>query len=303
VVNKAMRFYVLEAFEAMIFHWRWAYALSEEPKNRGDAICCPICGSAMSMLRWLPPYYIYLSSADPRKWGDFVWGSGINAPLVSARFKEAYERTSLRGILDFRGPVEIVRIGKRRRGDLPAALPTYYIADIERMGPAINPDAEERVYTPGTRVPCRFCLVPKGGYLLRQERTVIDTDTWQGEDIFIARGEGSRPIVSERFKEFVEQNWFTNVWLIPIDYYAYDSPLGGAYIRPEALEVIDDPEFRRQFMNFWKSNMLTWYGIRRSDCKRIQSQWRALEQLDIPEIVAFLQKLIRKRRRDCGFSD
>lgn len=294
-----MRFYVLEAFEAQIFHQRWAYALLEEPKNYGEALHCPICGGPMSMLRWLPPYCIYLSSADPHKWGDFVWGAGIDVPLVSARFKEAYERTSLRGILDFRGPVEIVRIGKRRRGDLPVVLPTYYIADIERMGPAINPDAEERIYKSGTQIPCRFCLVTRGGYLLRRERTVVDTDTWQGEDIFFARGWGSQPIASERFKGFVEQNRFTNVWLIPTEYYAYDSLLGGSYIRPEALEAIDDLDFRRQLMNFWKTNMLVWYGIRRSDRKRVQSQWQELEQRDISEIVAFLQKLIGKRRRAC----
>ncbi len=302
-----MQFYVLEAFEAMLFHTRWAYASPEEPKNYGDAMRCPICGGYVSMLKWLPPYCVHLSSADPRKWGDFVWGAGIDAPLVSVRFKEAYEGTNLQGILGFRGPVEIVRIGKRRRGDLPSVLPTYYIADIERLGPATDPGKEERIYTPGTRVPCGFCQVTEGGWLQRQARVVVDIDTWRGEDIFIARGGPSQPIVSERFKEFAEQHRFTNMWLIPTEYYAHDSPLGGWYVRPEVLEVVEDPDFQRQLISFWKRQIQVWYGVTWLGCKWVRAQCRWLDQAlkrgEISTIVAFLQRLIRKRRRSCGYYD
>ncbi|MFN3691232.1 MAG: hypothetical protein ACK4UU_09945, partial [Fimbriimonadales bacterium] len=56
--------------------------------------------------------------------------------------KTAYEQSALRGILQFRGPVEVARIGKRSLRGFPTPLPTYYIADIERMGPATDPQAD-----------------------------------------------------------------------------------------------------------------------------------------------------------------
>lgn len=295
-MNADTRFYVLEAFEALMFHSRWARASPEKPVNYGDALRCPVCGGFMSMLRWLPPYRIYLSSADPSRWGDFVWGAGIDAPLVSERFKTAYEQNDLKGILQFRGPVEIARIGKQPRRMLPTQLPTYYIADIDRMGPAADPQAEQRVYKPGTCIPCDFCQVCEGGYVARQERVVINTTTWSGEDIFIARGGPPCPVVSERFKGFVDLHQFTNCWLIPAEYYAYDSATMGYYVRPEALLSVEEAEFRRQFLSFWRWELEVKYVITRADRRRFQAFWQELRRQSPEVIVAFLQHAIEKMR-------
>lgn len=299
VVSAITSFYVLEAFEASIFHPRWAYALSEEPTNRGEALRCPVCGRYMSMLRWLPPYNIRLSSAAPQKWGDFVWGAGIDSPLVSERFKTAYEQTDLTGILQFRGPVTIVRVGKNRPGALPNILPTYYIVDIERLGPATDPKAERRVYRPGTHVPCDFCQVSEGGWLVLRDRVVVDLSTWKGEDIFFARGGPPQPIVSERFKAFVEQHRFTNCWLIPAEYYAHDSATLGTYVQPRAFALVEDAEFRLQFLGFWKTVLLAKCAITHADRKRIQALWKELECQDAATIVKFLEQALERMRRGC----
>ncbi|HOL56854.1 MAG TPA: hypothetical protein PK351_06265 [Spirochaetota bacterium] len=89
---------------------------------------CPVCGRAVSMLKWLPPHRVKLSSAKPEKWGDFVWGAGFTL-LVSDRFKAIYEQEDLRGVKFF-SPVGVVRIGTRKTGYLPSGMPTYYSIEV-----------------------------------------------------------------------------------------------------------------------------------------------------------------------------
>jgi len=65
------------------------------------------------------------------KWsrnGGILWGAGFLL-LVSERSKTVYEQEGLTGITAFL-PVEVVRVGTRKTGDLPPGLPTYYLIEI-----------------------------------------------------------------------------------------------------------------------------------------------------------------------------
>jgi hypothetical protein len=66
---------------------------------------------------------------------------------------------------------------------------------------------------------CEFC-VP--GDPISWERLVFEEDSWSGADIFMTRGNLGDIIVSERFRQFVEQCSIANAWLIPAEKWAYD---------------------------------------------------------------------------------
>jgi hypothetical protein len=57
---------------------------------------------------------------------------------------------------------------------------------------------------------------------------VLEPNTWQGEDVFRARGLPGIIIVSERFAEFVQRHGFTNMKLIPTEEYVWDPLRKGA---------------------------------------------------------------------------
>ena len=82
-----MKFYVLEPEEGIEFGRKWAYAEVVDPVKYADCERCPVCGDPVSMLKWIEPYRIKLSSAKPEKWGDFVWGAGFSL-LISKQLKE-----------------------------------------------------------------------------------------------------------------------------------------------------------------------------------------------------------------------
>lgn len=223
-------FYVLEPEEGILFGTKWAYAEQVAPVVRGEAEKCPVCGSAVGGLRWLPPHRVRLSSAKPEKWGDFVWGAGFLL-LVSGRFKAIYEAEGLSGVTVFYPAAEIVRVGKRRGGDLPPDLPSYHLVEIVWNGANQDDEASEVVRE---RAPqCEFCRI--GGFPRRQKGVVIENGSWTGADIFTPRGSPVRIMVSQRFKEVVDKYALKNVWLIPAEKYAYDDRRPGLwYVRGES---------------------------------------------------------------------
>ena len=224
-----MKFYVLKPERGELFGTKWAYAdkvdpvvISEEAEDY-----CPVCGSPVAMLKWLPPHRVKLSSAKPEKWGDFVWGAGFTL-LVSERFKEIYEREGLKGIKWFK-PVEIVRVGTRKTGDLPPGLPTYYLIAVLWDGANQDDRASKVVWK---RMPeCTYCRA--GGWAVRQEGIIIEEGSWKGVDLFTARGAPVPIMVSERFKEVVEKYGLKNAWLIPAEKFGWEEGRPGLwYVLP-----------------------------------------------------------------------
>lgn len=138
------------------FGTKWAYADQIDPVDRGECKKCPVCGSPVSGLEWLPPHLIKLSSAKPEKWGDFVWGAGFKL-IVSQFFRQTYKKEGLVG-LAFYPPAEIVRLGRGKTGVLPANLPTYYLAIFLGERPiwmTLNPEQSART---------KFANIAEGQY-------------------------------------------------------------------------------------------------------------------------------------------
>lgn len=219
-----MRFFILEPVGGIRFGTKWAYAEKVEPVLLGEARVCPICDQAISLLEWLPPHRIKLSSAKPEKWGDFLWGGTFLA--VSERLKDIYHAEGLSGIEYFYPPAEIVRVGTRKARDLPKSLPVYSAVSIKWNGANLDDEISGVVRKPGKSV-CRF----HRGWIQSLERIGLETVSWDGSDIFIARGGlNSATVVSERFRDAIEKHSLTNAWLIPAENYAYRE-IGGWYVR------------------------------------------------------------------------
>lgn len=207
-------FYVLEPDGGLLFGTKWAYADQVDPVQLGESKKCPRCGGAVSLLRWLPPHRIKLSSAKPEKWGDFLWGAGIDL-MVSNRFKTIYEAEGLTGITMFYPPAEIVRVGRRKTGDLPSPLPEYHLIEIIWNGANLDDEASQAIRK---EAKCEF----HRGAVESLEHIVIEPGSWTGVDIFEARGLPGRVVVSERLKQVIEAYKLKNAWLIPAGKYAYD---------------------------------------------------------------------------------
>jgi hypothetical protein len=222
-----MNFYVLEPDGGICFGTKWAYADQVDPVRFGEGDKCTVCGGPIGGRRWLPPHRIKLSSAKPEKWGDILWGAGFLL-MVSDRFKTIYEAEGLTGITVFHPPAEIVRVGRKKTGDLPPSLPQYHLIEIVWNGANQDDVASEVVR--GKPVKCSYCRV--GGNPKRQQRIAIEQESWTGMDIFTPRGAPVGVVVSERFKRAAEVRKLRNVWLIPSEKYAYDQRRPGLwYVR------------------------------------------------------------------------
>jgi hypothetical protein len=219
-----MNFYVLKPDGRIRFGTKWAYADQVDPVHRGEGDDCPVCGGPIGGLRWLPPHRIKLSSAKPEKWGDILWGAGFLL-IVSDRFKRIYEAEGLTGITVFHPPAEIVRVGRKKTGDLPPSLPQYHLIEIVWNGANQDDMASEVVRE--KPVKCTYCRV--GGFPTKQQRIAIEERSWTGVDIFTPRGAPVRIIVSERFQQVAQAHELKNVWLIPSEKYAYDDHRPGLW--------------------------------------------------------------------------
>jgi len=212
-----MKFFVLRPAEGQLFGTKWAYGVGAEPKVTKDiGPRCPVCGQAVGPLVWVPPHRLEVSSAKPEKWGDFLWGAWLSAPMVSARFKAIYEAEALIGVRCHSPSVQIVRVGRKKRGDLPLNPPTYHVIEIERLGPELDEDASGMTRT---HLECPYC---HRGDAKRWTGVVIKLGSWSGEDIFFPRGLPGTCVTSERFRQIVESRGLTNARFVPADRYAYD---------------------------------------------------------------------------------
>lgn len=203
-----MKFYVLEN---MSFTSSYAYGEKGEPVHRGDPDYCPVCGSPMTWKRWLPPKSVIL---EKPKYGDFVYGT-FDSFLVSENFKLKYENSGLKGIINF-DEVKIHKVRRLRRNsdNLP---PKYYHVEIKISATKVDEKRSNFIWDDPPS--CDYC---RSGTLRSRDGFIIDEFTWTGEDIFYCQGYWGTVVVNERFKEFLQENQFTNYKLIPDREYRID---------------------------------------------------------------------------------
>ncbi len=210
-----MRFFVLRP-EGRLFGTKWAYADILDPFNTADVgPRCPRCNETVGSLVWQPPYRVKLSSSKPEKWGDFLWGAGLDL-AVSERFKIVYEEEGLRGIERFGPLLEVVRMGTKKTGDLTPVPPAYYLVEVAWNGANLDDDASGMIRT---RSACSYC---RRGNFSRYDSIVIERESWNGADIMKLRGLPGTIVVSQRFAEVSRSQGLRNVLLVPAEKVAYD---------------------------------------------------------------------------------
>jgi hypothetical protein len=214
-----MQFYVLKPAGGRRFSGQWAYADQMDPVRVGGAVLCPVCREPVTMLRWLPPHRISLSSNRPDDWGDLLWGAGFLL-MVSGRFKRIFESAGLTGITRFYPPAEIVTQGASIDEEETIKSPEYRLIEIAWNGANQDDPASGIQWGRPERIRCGYCRI--GGGPRRQERIAVDSSTWSGDDIFTPRGAPVSIMVTEKFRRVAQQAHLTNYWCVPSSRYAYD---------------------------------------------------------------------------------
>jgi hypothetical protein len=205
------RFFVLEND----MHGRCDTQFSEtDPVNRGDTSYCPLCGSSIGMLAWLPPYRVELELYG-KEFGDFVEGPGYDF-LISERFAEAFRADGLTGLLGFH-PADVTHV--RRRGNKSKALLVpRYLAVTACFGRGAVDDTRSRLRR-NKPVACTECRTTGIDSI---HGLVLEPGSWHGEDVFRPRGARGHILVSERFVQFAQRHGLTNMKLTPAGTFTWD---------------------------------------------------------------------------------
>jgi hypothetical protein len=196
-----------------------------EPLNLEEAPLCPRCKAALGSMTWLPPFRVELE-LHGQALGDFVMGAGNNF-LISERMAAAFKADELTGLLGLH-PAEVVRVRGKRKGAKSGAVPRYLVVDVSFFGKSAVDVGRSRLRY-GAPVTCPEC---RAEGLDSIHGFVLEPGTWQGEDVFRARGLPGTIIVSERFAEFVRRHELTNMKLIPTEQFVWDPLRRGPPLPP-----------------------------------------------------------------------
>lgn len=150
---------------------------------------CADCGEDLGALVCLPPHRYRLKG---RKVGDLLTDGLVFA--VSLRFKDAYDKSILKGLSFSDEPIELTN------SDL-----IYYMAHPVHTRTLIDEDASGAVIDIDDG--CENCRVTA---MAKLDNITIKEESWGGEDIFKLGSLMGLILVTERFVKFVEQNEFTN---------------------------------------------------------------------------------------------
>jgi hypothetical protein len=178
------------------------YAICEDLPgiNLGDCDYCDLCGGAISLLKWLPPYKVRVTK---KRLGDFIFGD-VNPFLVSQKFKDLYEAGGFKGIDRF-NPVELFF----RRQPLEVAYyfpripPNFHKIDLNRSGIRYDPLSI-----------CPRCQI--GGEMddSGMKGLYWENEAVIAEDVFKAKAT-SQYAFTQRFKDEMEAAGITNMVFVP----------------------------------------------------------------------------------------
>jgi hypothetical protein len=191
-----MNFYVVDngGFEDDFF----AYGEKFDGVNLGPTLKCEVCGSHLTLMKWLPPYEIKVSR---KKLGDFIFGTFENF-IVSSRFRRHFEEEDLKGISLFR-PVSLYF--RKTLLDEEYYFPEIEFADVaidwKRSGIVFNGDRE-----------CPRCF-RAGRVITEMKALIFEQPNNINLDIFNPKT-FTELVVSERFRNFVLRYELTNLLMI-----------------------------------------------------------------------------------------
>lgn len=198
-----MKYYVLQ--NPRFFDFEYAYGEEKEIDfNTGEAMLCSQCGCALTSLEWLPPYDVKVSK---KKIGDFIFGT-FDSFLCSQNFKVNYEKSAFKSVKNFH------KVNLFYRGKLIPEM--YYYPKIPTIIAFIDLDLiefEEKIF-------CKTCQLCSSIKKRINGVSFLKPDLIK-DDIFFISSLGSI-FVSEKFKEFVEKNNFTNAEFIEAEDFKWD---------------------------------------------------------------------------------
>jgi hypothetical protein len=208
-----MKFFVLQLLPDSSQSSAPTRAYLMEQSKRGEAPKCPHCGRNIGGSVPLPPYE-YELELEGNDFGDIIQVAGQHL-LVSDRFHQLWGTSGLTGLSGF---YQVIIRKLKRRGKKKSACPNYFLAAISRAKAAI--DAKASVFVREDGIICPECRT--GPIIKRAARIVLESGSWQGEDVFNPRGLPGTVIVTNRFREFCHHNEIKNAFLIDAEKYFFD---------------------------------------------------------------------------------
>lgn len=191
---------------------------------------CPKCGAPVGWLDWIEPRRVKLSKP---KYGDFVYGLRM---LVSENFKNAYEKSKLKGIKEFL-PVNVMKVNYL--GKKPFPQTRYY--SISLMYSLAKVDLNKSKITGQVRERhCDLCM-PKRTTIDEVDGLYIDDSNWKGEDIFHLYEMGSTIFVSQKFVDFCLENKFGNFKCINTK--DYKTLFDKGFTPTDKAKIVGNPPF------------------------------------------------------------
>lgn len=206
-----MKLYNLAIPSFTQYKYAWA-ELAENATFSEDFPKCPKCERAVGQHYWLYPFNIIIK--QPKKIGDFVDGIiGIDL-IVSENFKSKYEQNKLAGIEQFID-LNIVQMGTKKNTKYPT--PKLFGATIKISNTQVDYDKMNVTWlsAPKKNI-CDLCCPGgggDGGVYQTYDRIVFKNETLTDLDFFIPINFVGNIIISEKAKDFIETNNFTNVKL------------------------------------------------------------------------------------------
>ncbi|MCM2271372.1 MAG: hypothetical protein NDJ18_02280 [candidate division Zixibacteria bacterium] len=203
-------FYVLESPISEFANPAVTDFLMEDGFRTGDAPRCPVCGGVVGMLTWLPPFRVEIECFG-KLHGDIAFGTA--EMLVTERFIDLFKKEGLTG-LDVLGRAHVSKIVPKAMG---RNMPKYYVTRVVRSRTSVDHEASGIEYEePWT---CGDCKV---GLWIRLRQLVIKQETWQGEDLFVARDLPGICVASQRFSDWCIKYEIKNANLIEASNFTRD---------------------------------------------------------------------------------
>ncbi len=196
---------------------QYKYAWAERPmktNNSDDCSQCPKCGGFVGLLYWLPPYDIIIK--QPKNVRDFVSGVIGGNFIVSERFKEKYEKSGLSGITNFKS-VNIIQMGTTKKINYP--IPKLLVVNIKITIAQVDYSRMNiKWLTKPKKNICALCGQGPdgaGGSYKSYDKIVLIKETLTNDNFFIPINLPGITMITEKAKNFIEDNKFTNVKLTP----------------------------------------------------------------------------------------
>lgn len=169
-------------------------------------VSCPSCGERVSGALWKTPREVVLTS---HRVPDFLYNYCDNcAFLVSEEALKKITDAGLKGIVIAE---RIEKIKFQRKARLETPVPTFYHIELARSRITVNHEKSNIVYgIPSNKPICSLCNPTDLSYNFFR-MLVLNTDEYEGYDIFQTYEMGDQIFLSQKFVNFCKEQHLTNL--------------------------------------------------------------------------------------------